>query len=253
MITVLLLVLLSYGQMHGALNSSWRSGGTKQNHSNEIADLLKQLTPAEAFKEFVINPPDSDTMERVRARLVLIANESPDSRKSVISALIVVLNHPKTAEDFNTVDQWKFAVKLLGELKAVEAIDDLVNLLDRTGEDSPVRRPPVRTALARIGKPAIPQLIAALINSNEVIRREASEALGEIGDPALDDLVNVLSRGGPSTRSGAALALSRIGGTRARTAIENALNVETDDEVKNQLAEAVDYIRHVESLKKIRQ
>jgi len=59
--------------------------------------------------------------------------------------------------------------------------------------------------------------------------------------------LEALSRGGPSTRSGAALALSRIGGERACAAIENALQVETDDEVKRDLADAVAYINHVES------
>jgi HEAT repeat protein len=241
-VILLLLVVLACGITHSPSNHDSATGVPPQDRSSEIAELLKQLAPG------VIGVPASDTIERVRTQLLLIADESPTSRKNAIDALRVVLNNPKSEFQVAAVYRWRIAVGLLGELKAIEAIDDLVRNLNWTGESAPVRHPPVRAALVRIGEPAIPRLLSALSARDEFIRSEASEALGEIGDPAIVGLLEALSDGEPSARAGAAHALARIGGARARQAIESALRVETDQEVKKQLEYAVEYIDHVERL-----
>ena len=225
----------------------------RQDRSSEIADLLKQLAPGviEERNGVLILGPSAGVVERVRNQLILITTESLESRSAVIRALTAILNNPKSEWEVVTVSRWRIAVALLGDLKATEAIGDLIRNLDHTGvEGSPVRHPVVRTALVHIGQPAIAPLLSALSDSNQGIRREASEALGEIGSPAVEGLLNALSNGGPAVRAGAVVALSRIGGARARSAIETAIGSETDENVKKELGFAVVYMNHMESLKR---
>ena len=178
-----------------------------------------------------------------------MANQSPNSRKTVVEALIRVLNDPRDEFDFSGVYQWRYAVALLGELNATEAIEDLVRNISWTSYRGSPRPYPVRTALVRIGEPAVPRLLSALADANESVRREASEALAEIGKGSVDGLLDVLARAGPHARAGAADALARIGGAKNREAIEIALRMETDKETKKRLENAVGYMDHVECLK----
>lgn len=98
----------------------------QRDHFREIADLLNQLNPAltDHRENVWIGVPWDERIGRVRTQLVLIANESRESRKSVINALIPVLNDPKEQFDLQGVDRWRVSVALLGELNATEAIDE---------------------------------------------------------------------------------------------------------------------------------
>jgi HEAT repeat protein len=227
-------------------------GVPAQDYSQEIANLLKELAPGTLahHPDLWIGPPGSSTIERVRTRLLQIANESPSSRKSVITALITVLNNPKGDFDFDDVERWRIAVALLGELNAKEAIDDLVRNINWTSYNSvPHPPPPVRTALVRIGAPAVPRLLSLLPDPNEFTRLEASETLAEIGEPSLDGLLEILERAGPATRTAAAHALGLIGGARARNAIEKALSLETEIVVREELEYAVKQMDHMECVR----
>ena len=250
MVTVTVALFLGLMSFRSAQDLSF--GVPAQDYSQEISALLKELGPRTLahHPEVWIGPPSSDTVERVRIRLLQIAKKSPSSRKSVITALIAVLNNPKGDFDFGDVDRWRIAVALLGELNAKEAIDDLVRNINWTSYNSvPHPPPPVRTALVRIGAPAVPRLLSLLSDPNEWTRLEASEALGEIGEPSLDGLVEVLERAGPSTRAAAAHALGLIGGARARDGIEKALSLETDILVREELEYAVKIMDYVECLR----
>jgi hypothetical protein len=80
--------------------------------------------------------------------------------------------------------KWVAAVRLLGELRATEAIDALVENLDQSGQNAvtlSINFRPVRGAVIKIGEPAIPRLISALSNPKPSIRYEAAWALNEIG------------------------------------------------------------------------
>jgi hypothetical protein len=245
------LVALLFGLT--SLVSGQNSAGSvpQPDHSREIANLLDQLAPglSKHPKNLWIGVPWDERVERTHTQLILIANESPESRKSVISALIPVLNDPKEEFDLSGVDRWRFSVALLGELNAIEAIDDLVRNIGWTSYNGWPRITPVRATLVRIGEPAVPRLLSALSDPNESLRWEASEALAEIGEPSVNGLLDVSASAGPCARAWAASALGRIGGERAREAIEIAIRVETDEEAKKHLEYAVGHMDHVECLK----
>ena len=243
---LVLIVAFSCGIMGPHSGQDLASGIPYQDRSAEIANLLAPQTTN--GKEVWSYAPGPATLEEVRPKLIQIANQSPGSRKSVIDALIRVLNDPKEEFDM-AVYRWRFAAALLGELKATEAIDDLIRNITWTSYHGWPRIYPVRAALIKIGEPAIPRLLVALSDSNEMRRWEASEALGEIGGPCVDGLLDVLARAGPHARSWAAHALALVGNARGREAIELALSVETDAEAKKHLEYAISHMDHVECLR----
>ncbi len=68
--------------------------------------------------------------------------------------------------------------------------------------------------LGGIGAPAVPELIKALGDSNQDVRRNATVALGLIGKeaaPAVPELIKVLSNSNEAVRRNAAWALGKIG------------------------------------------
>lgn len=225
-------------------------GNPRQDQDSEVANVLAQLKPALDRRKVWFDVPWNERIERVRTRLVQLAQESPESRKTVIDSLITVLNDPKGQFDLSGVDRWRLSAILLGELNATEAIDALISKISWTSYDlSPHPRPPVRTALVRIGKPAVPRLLLALSDQNWSVRWESSEALKEIGEPSVEGLLGVLAHAEPLGRAAAAHALSGIGGARVREAIELALRNETDEETRTHLENALGFIDHVECLK----
>src|SRR5260370_170591 len=69
-------------------------GTAPQQQVDEVVGLLKQT-----------GLPESPTTKRVRAQLVLMANQSPNLRKTVVEALIRVLNDPRGELDLSGVYQ----------------------------------------------------------------------------------------------------------------------------------------------------
>ena len=246
------LVALFFGLTSPESGQNAASGVSRQERYREITDLLNQLAPrlTDHRENVWVGVPWDERVQRVRTQLILIANESPELRKSVINALISVLNDPKDQFNLAGAERWRVSVALLGELNATEAIDDLVRNINWTSYSFLPHPPsPVRTALVRIGKPAVPRLLTALSEPSQFFPFEASETLVEIGVPSVDGLIGVLGRGEPSARRAAAHTLARIGGARAREGIEVALRVETDEETKKNLESAIGLMDHVECLK----
>ena len=68
----------------------------------------------------------------------------------------------------------------MGFYKIDPAIQDLINNLSSSDE---ILRIHSRESLVKIGKPAVPQLVEALMRGNHWLRWEAAKTLGEIGDP----------------------------------------------------------------------
>ncbi|MCG2820403.1 MAG: HEAT repeat domain-containing protein, partial [Candidatus Atribacteria bacterium] len=75
----------------------------------------------------------------------------------------------------------------------------------------------------------------------DAINRNAVLALGNIGDPrAVVPLIKVLQEGDNSTvRGHTAWALGKIGGEKAKFALEKALKIERDEEVKKEITNAL--------------
>ena len=146
--------------------------------------------------------------ERAQAKkgLRLLVQASAQSREQVIRELIKLVRGSEPilrASSTAHYDAWTYAAELLGQVKAVEALDVLIACLDcNNGMHglSSYRFPAFR-AVIMIGSGAVPKLIDALSNS------------------------------GASTRGRAASALGEIGGADAKKALEQALSSERDEDV----------------------
>jgi HEAT repeat protein len=79
-------------------------------------------------------------------------------------------------------------------------------------------------ALVNLGEPALPGLIKALKDKEELVRKQAVIALGRIKSPeAIDPLIEMLQNKDWFTRLTAAAALEAIGDERGREAIKPLL------------------------------
>jgi hypothetical protein len=148
--------------------------------------------------------------ERSAAKVILIeqSNKSVTARATLIKALLPSIKGPNRSVEFmrnpDLYKQWRPVVELLGTIRAVEAIDDLIECLDcNTGlfSLSPDTFPATR-AIIRIGDQAIP----ALSRTIEEDRIKLKIYL-------------------------AAVALSQIGGEKALAILERAARREKDKEL----------------------
>jgi len=148
--------------------------------------------------------------ERSAAKAILVeqSNKSVTARATLIKALLPSIKGPNRSVEFmrnpDLYKQWRPVVELLGTIRAVEAIDDLIECLDcNTGlfSLSPDTFPATR-AIIRIGDQAIP----ALSRTIEEDRIKLKIYL-------------------------AAVALSQIGGEKALAILERAARREKDKEL----------------------
>jgi hypothetical protein len=122
-------------------------------------------------------------------RLLDIAGQSEDARAEVVKALIDLLRScasggvsgGELGADYSL---WVAACDALGELKATEAIDLLVeHLVDGRGMESILMPYPVPPALVKVGAEVIPKLTEAALKpaASARYRGWAVVVLGEIG------------------------------------------------------------------------
>jgi len=159
--------------------------------------------------------PSLEDQRQVPARLLEIAHESAESRAKVIERLIDVVEDPAAQDEWPIATAWMTAVDLLGALRATEAMDVLVENLNRTGQNGiilSIHIRPVYSALVKIGEPAVPKLIEALSHPK------------------------------PSIRTEAAWLLFTILKNKARAALEAAYQIEKDEEVKKAFKNVIDRI-----------
>jgi HEAT repeat protein len=101
------------------------------------------------------------------------------------------------------------AAAALGEIGDAQAIEPLIGSLKDLRTCVPAAE-----ALARIGAPAVPPLVATLGDPNEVVRNAAVQALlVQIGGPAVKPLVAALGDARAGMREAAANALDRLAWT----------------------------------------
>ncbi len=152
----------------------------------EIKALLEKLIPTKTHEgsSTIINGPSLEIQQQVPQRLLEIANESTESRTTVIKALIKVVDKPRAKKRFMISHQWLTAIDVLGRLKATEAIDVLTKNINETDPGLTmvyVFHGPAVVALAQIGEPAVPRLVKALSRKKAAVRRESAYTLGLIG------------------------------------------------------------------------
>ena len=131
------------------------------------------------------------------------------------------------------------AVQALGQLRQPDTVLSLVNAMG--DEEIPVRRAAAR-ALAQIGRPAIPALVATLEGKGGRLAPYALWALGEIGSPlAIDTLIEATGYFEWKVRWSAVEALGDVGGERAAGALVESLE-DRDLRVRNAASEALQKI-----------
>ncbi|MBX3343499.1 MAG: HEAT repeat domain-containing protein [Nitrospira sp.] len=124
-------------------------------------------------------------------------------------------------------DVRKSAIMALGKIRDERVLEPLMQQLrnDEFMEDA-------TDALVHLGEPALPGLIKALKDKEELVRKQAVIALGRIKSPeAIDPLIEMLQNKDWFTRLTAAAALEAIGDERGREAIKPLLK-DTDMVVK---------------------
>lgn len=153
-----------------------------------------------------LQDPDEAARERAKNDITSLARESDQSREQVIRELIKLVESSNARLRLSSpthYHSWKFAVEFLGEIKATEAIDALVNCID------------CNDGIAGLSYERLPAYKAIII----------------IGPDAVAKLADTLHRGRPESRQYAALALGEIGGDEAKKALEDALQQEENKEV----------------------
>jgi HEAT repeat protein len=194
------------------LMSGWRGQQSELTgldlRTDEIHHLIRQWYPSEAirFNHF-------QQLRDVQLRLLRIAKQSSRSRDAVIDELLRVLAEPDVKAYHNYYLLWYLVCDSLGELRANQAIQTLIEALDKTDglESFSVDSRPVVLGLIKIGEPAVPELCRVLtaLNSPSIARIHAAEAL------------------------------FNIGGSVATAALSRALETETDEAVRNLIAHYV--------------
>ena len=124
-------------------------------------------------------------------------------------------------------DVRKSAIMALGKIRDERVLEPLMQQLrnDEFMEDA-------TDALVHLGEPALPGLIKALKDKEELVRKQAVIASGRIKSPeAIDPLIEMLQNKDWFTRLTAAAALEAIGDERGREAIKPLLK-DTDMVVK---------------------
>src|SRR5688572_474778 len=113
-------------------------------------------------------------------------------------------------------DVRKYAIAALGKIRDERVLDPLMLQLrnDEFKDDA-------TNALVELGEPALPRLVSALKDKDEMVRKQAVLALGRIKHGgAVDPLIEMLSDADWFTRLTAAAALEAIGDPRGREAIK---------------------------------
>ena len=140
-----------------------------------------------------------DTPEAGQAAIKLteVAKESPECREEIINALIEALNKADLQNDDSAFRLWAKGSGILGELRAVEALDLLIAHLDLNDGwfSASMVHEPVVGAMEKMGEVAVPKLAVALKhNPRKEIRLAAALCLATIGgSEALDALNSALT------------------------------------------------------------
>ncbi len=151
-----------------------------------------------------LGAPLSDSeLHQVREVLIGNAKRSSQCRQRVVKALMKAMDQPNLDLLWGkgSFDTWTYGARLLGEMKAAEAIDLLIAHLDATDGLSPnMNHYPAVEGLITMGQIATPKLAEFLRHSPDRIKRRFG-----------------------------IFCIGAIGGSEARRVLEAALLSESDD------------------------
>jgi HEAT repeat protein len=186
--------------------------------------IAAQEMPNDCSKitSLTLNLRSRSDVKRASAKkaILLISSKSESSRQCAIQRMLDIASLPTTRSDkarilFLTIpasySEWVAAIDILGEMRATEALDTLINCLDCNDGKS------------TLGIGLFP----------------AALSLVKFGDQAIPKLEEALRQKPPGIRLIAVRTLPVIGGEKARQILSDALKTETDqsvaDTIKNML------------------
>jgi hypothetical protein len=145
---------------------------------NHLSEALKALSFG-----------DQEQVDQTKQLLLDDAKRSPNCRAEIIAALMKAMDKPNLdlKGDESTYNLWVHGAELLGDLKAVEALDLLISHLDLTNGtfSSSMRHQPALRGVIKMGPIAIPKLEAVLKgNPDPDMRFSAVFCIATIGGPS---------------------------------------------------------------------
>jgi|SoiMethySBSTD1v2_1073268.scaffolds.fasta_scaffold138474_4 hypothetical protein len=203
----LILVVLMIASLHYAKTDSVQPVRSSVISPDHI-DICNNESPSVATVLEQLSSGNYDITSKARHVLLNIAYRSADCRQAVIRALIAAMDEPEL--DFERqplkYNLWREGSELLGELKAIEALDLLISHLDLTNgfHSSSMVFQPAILGVRQMGVAAIPKLAVALRQSSK-----------------------------PRIRLAAVYCLTDIGGTAALVVLKEARDSETNSCVSN--------------------
>ena len=195
-----------------------------------------QIDPNAAIK--ILSAGNWTEAEQTRKQLLDYANSSVDRRNETVQALIRSMTKPNLnfISDKSSYFLWLHGSIVLGELKAVEALDLLIDHLDLNDGSfsASMAHQPAILGITAMGVVAVPKLKVALQhNANRNIRLAAALCLNEIdGQDAMKALSQSLaSESDPCVSRFIQIAIE-ISNSKVNANVSPAKQSESDKRVK---------------------
>lgn len=189
------------------LMAGWCATETAQVVHRVDESAINSLSPAACDIESGINDLSSKSQARIQSGLSGLrkrAKQSPTCRSQIIAALMKAMDKPNLdfTHDASSYYVWLYGADLLGDLKAVTALDLLISHLDLIG-------PFFSTSMNH--QPALRGVIK----------------MGEVAIPKLEDVLKRSSR--PTMRHAAVYCIASIGGPEAVRSLKDAVSTESNE------------------------
>ena len=160
---------------------------------NDRIDLLTLLPE--------LSRDNEDIRESGRKRIVELGRQSKENRQVILLELVRRVGASDFRQQLATKAGsffWVEACQIFSELKAIEAMDVLIDCIDCPAVTQPAseryRHKPAIGALIGLGEPAVPRLTETLANPNPQLRIYACVCLGNIqGSAARQALTGALA------------------------------------------------------------
>lgn len=162
--------------------------------AEEVLDDLQKIKPGDGATFRIVEEDGKRLVKQFRIR-------AKDPNVVKVDAALMDL------KDSHWLNR-KYAIEVLGELKADTAVDDLVECLEDEVGDVRHR---AYEALIKIGAPSVPQVIPLLVSEEDELRQSATEILRKIGKPAVEPLATALAEADGPLKKRITKVLDRMG------------------------------------------